>query len=226
MNQKLQDSIIDSFIMENHVHTVSLGMGCFWNPDALFGHLPGVVRTRVGYAGGTTSDPTYRQMGDQTETVEMDFDPDIISLEDILNVFWNHHNPVNINDYKGRQYMSLLLYHDEKQRDTMHQVMEVRKSGGKDKGETLTTIAPYDGLHSAEDKHQKYYLKRYPDAFDKLSRLYSSHDDLVNSTVAARLNGLAKGYTNLERITNEIGQWPMNVINQRILIDVIRKMRW
>lgn len=205
--------------------SITLGMGCFWSPDALFGHLPGVIRTRVGYAGGTTSNPTYRQMGDHTETVEIDFDPDVISVEDILNVFWNHHNPVNINDYKGRQYMSLLLYHDEKQRERMYEVIEKRRREDNN-GETLTLIAPYEGLHLAEDNHQKYYLKRHPDAFGKLNILYPNHNDLVNSTLAARLNGLAKGYTNLERITNEIQQWRTNVTNQRIMIEGIRNMRW
>lgn len=205
--------------------SITLGMGCFWSPDALFGHLPGVSRTRVGYAGGSTSNPTYRQMGDHTETVEIDFDPDIISVEDILNVFWNHHNPVNINDYKGQQYMSLLLYHDEKQRERMVEVIE-KRTRESHKGETLTLIAPYEGLHLAEDHHQKYYLKRYPDAYGKLNILYPNHNDLVNSTLAARLNGLAKGYTNLERITNEIPQWPMSITNQKMMIDSIRNMRW
>ncbi|OAB27138.1 peptide methionine sulfoxide reductase [Paenibacillus macquariensis subsp. defensor] len=206
--------------MERPFHTISLGMGCFWGPDALFGHLPGVIRTRVGYAGGTTSHPTYRQMGDHTEIVEMDFEPDKISLEDILNVFWNHHNPVNINDYKGRQYMSLLLYHDEEQRSIIQRVIE------EGKGETLTSIAPYSGFHLAEDKHQKYYLKRYPDALEKLGMLYSSHDDLVNATLVARLNGLAKGYTSLERIINEIEQWSTHSNHQQIMTDVIRTIRW
>jgi len=219
-HQESQHSIIESSFMEESIHTVSLGMGCFWGPDALFGHLPGVIRTRVGFAGGTTSYPTYRQMGDHTEIVEMDFDPDRISLEDILNVFWNHHNPVNINDYKGRQYMSLLLYHDELQRNTIHRMI---KEG---KGETLTSIAPYSRLYLAEDKHQKYYLKRYPNALEKLSELYSSHDDLVNSTVVARLNGLAKGYTSLERIINEIGQWSTHSNHQQNIMDVIQKIRW
>ena len=62
------------------LETATFGMGCFWGPDARFGSLPGVIRTRVGYAGGTTPSPTYRQMGDHTETVEIDFDPTILTL--------------------------------------------------------------------------------------------------------------------------------------------------
>lgn len=102
-------------------HTITLGMGCFWSPDALFGQLTGIIRTRVGYAGGTTVDPTYRDLGDHTEMVEMDYNPQILSLEDILDMFWNNHNPENINQYKGRQYNSLMIYRDELQYNTIRE---------------------------------------------------------------------------------------------------------
>jgi hypothetical protein len=92
-----------------NVQTATLGMGWFWGPDARFGHLSGVIRTRVGFSGGTTPSPTYRNIGNHTETLEIDFDPTIISYEEILDIFWKNHNPLRVNDYKGRQYMSLLL---------------------------------------------------------------------------------------------------------------------
>ncbi|MCZ8513959.1 peptide-methionine (S)-S-oxide reductase MsrA [Paenibacillus filicis] len=206
------------------IQTVSLGMGCFWSPEALFGHLPGVIRTRVGYAGGTAKDPTYRRMGDHSETVEIDFSPDIIRIEELLEVFWEHHNPVNINDYKGRQYRSLVLYRDEKQWDAIQRVIRQRKEQGK--GEPQTEAAPYSGFYLAEDRHQKYYLKRYPDAMEKLSALYRDEKELVNSTLAARLNGLAKGYTNLERIRNEIARWPASLEERTRMIDLIQQIRW
>ena len=90
------------------METITLGMGCFWSPEALFGHLPGVLATRVGYAGGTTAEPTYGEMGAHSETIEVDFDPRLIGLGQLLDVFWQHHDTVNINDYKGRQYNSLV----------------------------------------------------------------------------------------------------------------------
>lgn len=210
--------------MYSTIQTVTLGMGCFWSPEALFGHLPGVIRTRVGYAGGTAKDPTYRRMGDHSETVEIDFSPDIIRIEELLEVFWEHHNPVNINDYKGRQYRSLVLYRDEKQWDAIQRVIRQRKEQGK--GEPQTEAAPYSGFYLAEDRHQKYYLKRYPDAMEKLSALYRDEKELVNSTLAARLNGLAKGYTNLERIRNEIARWPASLEERTRMIDLIRQIRW
>ncbi|WP_364149908.1 peptide-methionine (S)-S-oxide reductase MsrA [Paenibacillus sp. LPE1-1-1.1] len=208
----------------NELQLAMFGMGCFWSPEALFGHLPGVMKTRVGYAGGTTANPTYRQMGDHTETVQVEFDPGRIAFEDILNVFWDSHNPVNINDYKGRQYMSLLLYFDERQNDTIRHVLQNRKEQGK--AEPATEVVPAAPFTLAEDKHQKYYLKRFPDAIEKLSTLYPTETDLRNSTLAARLNGLAKGYTSLERILEEIYQWSFEHREQQLLIDLIKKIRW
>ncbi|NHN32484.1 peptide-methionine (S)-S-oxide reductase [Paenibacillus sp. S3N08] len=199
-------------------------MGCFWSPEALFGQLPGVIRTRVGYAGGTTIHPTYRQMGDHTETLEIDFDPTILSFEEIANKFWDSHKPSNINDYKGRQYQSLLFYRDGFQQEIIEQVLEKRKKLGK--GEPETELVPYAGFQLAEDNHQKYYLKRYPNAIERLSTVYPSPDELLNSTLAARLNGLAKGYTNLERIKNEIQQWPTNPHTRQTLLELSTQIRW
>jgi peptide-methionine (S)-S-oxide reductase len=210
--------------MKSGVDTITLGMGCFWSPEALFGHLPGVIRTRVGYAGGTINHPTYHHMGDHSETIEIDYDPTLITFEEMLDVFWDHHNPMNINDYKGRQYNSLLFYRDEQQEATIQKVLKKRKELGK--GEPDTEIAPYSRFYLAEDRHQKYYLKRFPDAMNKLSMLYPSPPDLINSTLAARLNGLAKGYTNLERIKNEIEQWPASPSDREKMIHLIKQIRW
>lgn len=205
------------------IQTATLGMGCFWSPEALFGQLPGVRSTRVGYAGGTSSHPTYRQMGDHTVTVQMEFDAKVISFEEIAELFWNSHNPMNINDYKGRQYMSLLFYGDGKQQAAIQRVVDKRKKLGL---APETEIAPYSEFYAAESRHQKYYLKRHPNAMEKLSLLYPSEDELVSSTLAARLNGLAKGYTNLEHIKNEILEWPIPVTNREMMIDHIKQIRW
>lgn len=206
------------------IQTITLGMGCFWGPDALFGQIPGVVRTRTGYAGGTRADPTYRELGDHTEMVEIDFDPQSLRLETILDVFWNGHNPENINDYKGRQYQSLVLYRDEAQHRVIQELMEARKEQGN--GTPGTEVVPFAGFYVAEDRHQKYYLKRYPDAIDKLSPLYPTHEELVNATLTARLNGLAKGFTNLARIVQEIQAWPISQEEQAELILLIQRIRW
>ena len=91
---------------------------------SLDGLFPGVVRTRVGYAGGTKADPTYREMGDHTEIIEIDFDPSMIDYCVIINIFWTHHNAKRMNQYRQRQYMSLLLYHNKEQKEKAHQVKQ------------------------------------------------------------------------------------------------------
>ncbi|MFC4810530.1 peptide-methionine (S)-S-oxide reductase MsrA [Paenibacillus sp. GCM10023250] len=209
---------------DDHLSTVTLGMGCFWSPDALFGQLRGIVRTRVGYAGGTLDHPTYRQLGDHTETVEMDYDPRIVTLENLLEVFWNNHNPFNINAYKGRQYQSLVLYRGPSQLGVIQNVMKAREEQGK--GKPDTEIAPYSRFYPAEDRHQKYYLKRYPSAIEALSRLYPSPQELTNATLAARLNGVAKGYANLPAIQDDIRTWPLGEEEKETMLRLIKRIKW
>ena len=75
------------------IETLTCAMGCFWGPDCRFGAMDGVVRTRVGYGGGTTPDPNYHNIGDHIETIQIDYDPKKISFEELLNIFWNGHKP-------------------------------------------------------------------------------------------------------------------------------------
>lgn len=226
MNDRAESDTSELILPEKKLQTATLGMGCFWSPDALFGHLPGVIRTRTGYAGGTAEQPTYREMGDHSETVELAFDPAVITFEDLLDVFWNHHNPVNINGYKGRQYLYLILYHNEEQQEAVQTVISRRKKLGSARTETETEVAPCSVFYPAEERHQKYYLKRFPDAVDKLGTLYPSHRELVNSTLAARLNGLAKGCTSLERVAGEIREWPLEPAARQKVLELIRQIRW
>jgi peptide-methionine (S)-S-oxide reductase len=210
---------------EPRVETAVLGMGCFWSPEALFGQLPGVLRTRTGYAGGTTEAPTYHQMGDHTETIQVDFDLDIISYEALLHLFWDSHNPVNINDYKGRQYLSLLLPRNEEQKEAIHRVARERESRG-DSRPSGTEVAAFETFYPAEERHQKYYLKRFPDALDKLRPLYPFREALMESALASRLNGLAKGYTNMERILTEIKGWELPPGEREQLLELLRHIKW
>jgi len=204
--------------------TATLGMGCFWSPEALFGQLKGVIRTRTGYAGGNSNQPTYAQMGDHTEMVQVVYDPGQITYGQLLEVFWDNHRPANINGYKGRQYHSLLLTHDEEQREAIRRAMEELAARGRDVSET--EVAPFSVFYPAEERHQKYYLKRYPDALAKLTELYPQPDVRDSSTLAARLNGLAKGYTSLERIRRELEQWALSREELTLLAATLQKIRW
>lgn len=208
--------------LEN-VETATLGMGCFWGPEARFGSMPGVLRTRVGFSGGTAPSPSYRKMGDHTETVEVDFNPNLISYEEILLHFWRNHYP-NRDNYKGRQYISLIRFHGPAQEQA---VQKVKRQMELEIGEEIETdIAPFTGFTAAEERHQKYYLKRYPKALEQLTPLYPDPQLLADSTFAARLNGFVKGFGNREDLKLEITGWNIAPEYQEILISKLMNMKW
>ena len=205
------------------LETATFGMGCFWGPEARFGSLPGVIRTRVGYAGGTTESPTYKTMADHTETVEIDFDPTTISFEEILLHFWRNHYP-NRDQYKGQQYVSSLRYHNEQQLQIIDQVKMKMEQELGEPIETEITLLEHFTL--AEQRHQKYYLKRYPKALGQLELFYSSEESLVDSTFAARLNGFVKGFGTRDQIVTEIQGWQVDENARQQLIQQFLKLKW
>lgn len=205
------------------LETATFGMGCFWGPEARFGSLQGVLRTRVGYAGGTVPNPTYRQMGDHTETVQIDFDPAVLSYEEVLRHFWRNHY-LNRDEYKGQQYISLLRFHDSEQQAANERVKTEME---EELGEAIETdIAPFTEFTQAEERHQKYYLKRYPKVLDQLSGLYPNPQMLLDSTFAARLNGFVKGFGNRESLKQEIGNWEIGEEDRQWLAAQLMKLKW
>ncbi|ARF13893.1 peptide methionine sulfoxide reductase [Sporosarcina ureae] len=215
---------IDKELTKNRrLEIATFGMGCFWGPEARFGSLQGVIRTRVGYTGGTTVAPTYKTIEDHTETVEIDYDPTSISYEEILLHFWRNHYP-NRDQYKGQQYVSSLRFHNQQQKliiDLVKSEME------KELGEPIETeITPVGHFTLAEDRHQKYYLKRYPNVLDKLYWLYPSEESLINSTFAARLNGFVKGFGTRDQIVTEIESWPLPENARQQLIRQFMILKW
>lgn len=166
----------------------TFGMGCFWGPDARFGALEGVVRTRVGYAGGTKPNPTYFSLGDHTEVVQVEYDPTALSYDDLLDVFWANHNWAS--PARKRQYRGVVLAHDESQ----YEVASQRRDATANRtGRTVATdVEPLERFFRAEAYHQKYELQSTPVVGDELENLYG--DTFVDSTVIARLNGFIAGH--------------------------------
>lgn len=130
------------------------GMGCFWAPQAAFDQLNGVVSTRVGYAGGTKENPTYHDMGDHTEVIEVTFDPAKISYADLLKKFWADHDPTYDNP---PQYQSAIFYTNAAQEEI------ARKSLGDARERSdravQTRLEPLGEFYEAEEYHQKYYQR-------------------------------------------------------------------
>jgi len=122
-----------------------------------------VIRTYVGYAGGTTNNPTYHNIGDHSETVQIDYDPTKISYEKLLDVFWNSHNPT-IEQWSS-QYGSIIFYHNENQKNTALASMQWKEAGSGQK--IYTKVIPFSEFYLAEDYHQKYYLQQETDLFNE-----------------------------------------------------------
>ena len=135
--------------------------GCFWGVEAAFRSVPGVTATRVGFTGGHTTNPTYREVcGHATghaEAVEVEFDPGQVSYEDLLGVFWSLHNPTGTNRGPGSQYRSAVLVHDEEQRLRAEASKEAIQSGFT--APIVTEISPAAEFWQAEEYHQQYYEK-------------------------------------------------------------------
>lgn len=201
----------------------TFGMGCFWGPDARFGSIPGTIRTRTGYAGGTASAPSYRQMADHTETLQVEFDSGLVSFEEIIREFWWNHYP-NRDAYKGRQYISLLFWHNEEQREVIDRLKAERE---RDLGEPVETeIRPFESFTEAEARHQKYYLKRYPNVLQQLSGLFPDDASIARSTFAARLNGFVKGYGSRNQLQEELETWPIPDVQKLMLQQTLKQLKW
>ncbi|MBI2898601.1 MAG: peptide-methionine (S)-S-oxide reductase [Planctomycetes bacterium] len=180
--------------------------------------LPGVVRTRVGYCGGTTPEPTYRSNGDHTETVQIDFDPAKIAYERLLDLFWETHNPC-LRPY-SRQYASIVFVHDEKQRAS---AIESRERAETKLGTKVTTeFLPFKRFFIAEDYHQKYYLRSSLVLMREFAVLYRDPKEFVASTASARVNGYLGGHGRRADLEVEIDRYGLSPDGRRALLAAAR----
>jgi peptide-methionine (S)-S-oxide reductase len=175
-----------------------------------------VVRTRVGYAGGTTKNPTYRGLGDHTETVEIDFDPSRISYSRLLDVFWQSHDPAARP--WSRQYRSGIFFHSKEQQRL---ALESRDREAARRGKIYTEILPYTGFTLAEDYHQKYRLQQESDLMIELQSIYPSMRDFINSTAVARINGFLGGSGAPDDLKREIDSYGLSASGRKRLIEIL-----
>lgn len=141
--------------------------GCFWGVEATFRQLPGVLSTRVGYIGGHTHNPTYKDVCSDTtghaEAVEVQYDPSKISYDQLLNVFWENHDPTTLDrqgpDW-GTQYRSAIFFHTPEQEQLAKASKEAWDKSGRFRNKIVTQIVPAADFYEAEDYHQQYLEKR------------------------------------------------------------------
>ncbi|HEV57670.1 MAG TPA: peptide-methionine (S)-S-oxide reductase [Phycisphaerales bacterium] len=143
------------------------GAGCFWGVEATFRKVPGVLDTAVGYSGGHVKRPTYKQVcTDRTghaEVVRVEYDPSQVTYQQLLNIFWQGHNPTQLNRQGpdvGTQYRSVIFYFNEEQRRLAEQSKERLERSNRFRRPVVTQIVPAGPFWRAEEYHQRYLEKR------------------------------------------------------------------
>ena len=150
--------------VSENIDTATLGTGCFWCTEAIFEQLNGVVKVTSGYSGGKTEKPTYKEVctGEtgHAECVQILYEPDKISFDELLEVFWQVHDPTSLNRQgadEGTQYRSAIFYHSAAQKEKAERYkVELNNSGAFPKP-IVTEVSPIDKFYVAENYHQEYY---------------------------------------------------------------------
>jgi peptide-methionine (S)-S-oxide reductase len=151
----------------NTVEKATFGGGCFWGVEARFRECDGVISTRVGYSGGITENPTYKDVCTNTtghaEVVEVLYDPKKLSYEKLLDIFFDVHDPTQINRQGvdiGTQYRTVIFYHSERQKNLAEQKKKNLDASGRYRKPIATQILPAVTFWEAEDYHQQYLEKQ------------------------------------------------------------------
>lgn len=146
------------------METATLANGCFWCSEAVFARLKGVKSVLPGYSGGKVDNPTYEQVSSGTtghaEAAQIEFDPDVISFEKLLDVFWHTHDPTTLNrqgNDVGTQYRSAIFYHSDKQKEIAEKSKSSVEAQRVYKDPVVTEITPFRKFYVAEDYHKNYY---------------------------------------------------------------------
>lgn len=178
--------------------TATLGGGCFWCLEAVYEQLQGVVKVLSGYAGGEVPNPSYKLVCTGTtghaEVVQITYDPDVISFRDLLEVFFSIHDPTTPNRQGGDvgpQYRSIILYHDQTQKETAEQLIDELEEKDVWSAPIVTQVVPMDKFYVAEDYHQEYFRKNPNQAYcqvvisPKVSKFRGKFSSMLKSEFSA-----------------------------------------
>lgn len=172
------------------VETITLAGGCFWCTEAIFKRLKGVISALPGYAGGSTVNPTYEDVCSgktgHAEAIQIDLDPAVISLDKVLDVFWNTHNPTTRNRQGndiGEQYRSVIFYSNVRQKNTAQKSKKRFEKEGIYKDPIVTQIIPFTSFYPAENYHKNY--------FDN-----NKNTQYCNIVINPKINKLIQKFTN------------------------------
>ena len=163
--------------------------------------------------------PTYHNLGDHTETLQIDYDPVKVTYEELLDVFWENHDP----SYPAwsRQYKVVIFYHNEEQKRLAFVSRE--REAARRKGKIVTEIIRAGQFYLAEDYHQKYRLRHDRDLMKEFNAMYPSNLDFVNSTSAARANGILDGQGNPKDLESELDSLGLSPTANKKLLEIAHK---
>jgi peptide-methionine (S)-S-oxide reductase len=162
----MSSSLVDpsNAVVSEKIDTATFGTGCFWCTEAVFEQLNGVVKVTSGYSGGNVPNPSYKQVctGEtgHAECVQILYEPDKISFDELLEVFWQVHDPTTLNQQGadiGTQYRSAIFYHDAAQKEKAEKYKRELNESGAFAKPVVTEISPAQKFYPAEDYHQEYY---------------------------------------------------------------------
>lgn len=144
--------------------TATFGTGCFWCTEAVFQELTGVLKVTSGYSGGHVANPTYEQVCDKNtghaEVIQVVYDPALITYDELLEVFWQTHDPTTLNrqgNDVGPQYRSVIFYHNEAQKQKAEHYKDELDKSGSWNDKIVTAVEPFKNFYAAENYHQNYY---------------------------------------------------------------------
>ncbi len=150
--------------MSNKLEIATLANGCFWCTEAIFQRLEGVESLKSGYSGGTIKNPAYREVTTgrtgHAEVIQIEFNPSIITFQEILDVFFSTHDPTTLNKQgydKGTQYRSAIFYHSEEQKNVAEEFIKNLNEAKVFESLIVTEVTKFDAFYEAEEYHQNYY---------------------------------------------------------------------
>ena len=179
-----------------------------------------MLRTRVGYAGGATADPTYHDLGNHSETIQIDYDPAQITYQELLERFWKSHSPTSRP--WSSQYASIIFYHDEEQKRLAEESRD--RFAAEIGDQVFTQIVPFSEFYLAETYHQKYRLQQAPDLLEEFRALYPDDGDFINATAVARFNGYMGGYGTPATLEAEIRELDLPPETKQRLLELISNL--
>lgn len=183
----------------NNLEVAVFGGGCFWCTEAVFSRLRGVETITSGYAGGKTANPNYFQVSEEltghAEVIKLEFDPSVISYDQLLDIFWHVHDPTTLNQQGadvGTQYRSIILYTTDEQKQKAEAYLAQLKTSNEFRSPIVTEIKALDQFYTAEEYHQRYYERNADQPYcqvvitPKVQKLLQKYGDLVKKPQPAQ----------------------------------------